>query len=623
MAILVINEYDGLPLVGDTLSFSLGNGNIGAAWVNATTDSNGVAYMNVTGINVGDTPITVTDETHYAQGYGSVSVTSAPVTNITVGNANVNVGDTTQVTVSVTNADGTPAVGDGLNVSVGDGTIASAVWLNGNSTTDASGNATLVITGIAFGSTQDTVTDSHGGSGSGQISVAAAAPALQSLTATDGSDGSNSATATGTNGTANLFVLQDSSGSATINLSAAYTPASSGQLIPWTVNGSTASPASGDFSNGTSTVTLTPASDSDRVFTITAGNSQTGTETITVTVVNVSLVGDAPEVFENSYVSIEVTVAPESAASKVQLSIDDSTVGSFDDGEQTYTMNSGDEQVNVYGGNCFGSSGDEGTASLDAALAISSAPPIANASPTTRPTSICTVVSDAFSKVVDAGYKYLSNSQARMKDGISLFANSAISSQLTLDRQLNTIDSNAEADKLTLLQNGPQLTLAITQAAADLVNGFENPATQTPSNFQLDHNSLGKIPGYKPLLPIASDGTYNFGISATIQPTNKLVYAADHLNQLAANPQWIVNSIDFGLGLNFDASHKGFIRTGIVYDAAVPKLANPDVTASFGYSWIDHSGAIWSVGLNVTTHHNGDPPNQIVGASLTITPSSH
>ena len=222
MAILVINEYDGLPIVGDTLSFSLGNGNIGAAWVNATTDSNGVAYMNVTGINVGDTPITVTDETHYAQGYGSVSVTSAPVTNITVGNANVNVGDTTQVIVSVTIADGTPAVGDGLNVSVGDGTIASAAWLNGNSTTDASGNATLVITGVASGSTQVTVTDSHGGSGYGQVSVG---PAVRSIYV------SSQVFTVGLSDTLSVTVTDDSGNPVTETLNVTSdSPAISGQL---------------------------------------------------------------------------------------------------------------------------------------------------------------------------------------------------------------------------------------------------------------------------------------------------------------------------------------------------------------------------------------------------------
>ncbi len=44
MSIYVINGYDGLPLEGETLSFVLGNDNIGAQWVNATTDQYGYAF---------------------------------------------------------------------------------------------------------------------------------------------------------------------------------------------------------------------------------------------------------------------------------------------------------------------------------------------------------------------------------------------------------------------------------------------------------------------------------------------------------------------------------------------------------------------------------------------------
>src|SRR5665213_48041 len=176
MSIYVINGYDGLPLEGETLSFALGNDNIGAQWVNATTDQYGYAFLNVTGINPGNTLVTITDDTHYGTGYGSVHVS---------------------------------------------------------------------------------------------------APMLQSLTA---SSGANTATANA-GGSANLDVVADGNGNATLNIGALYTPADAGKDIPWSISGCDATPSSGTFASPPPAITLSGIT-AAASFTLSAGTYATRIATI-------------------------------------------------------------------------------------------------------------------------------------------------------------------------------------------------------------------------------------------------------------------------------------------------------------------------------------------------------
>jgi hypothetical protein len=448
------------------------------------------------------------------------------------------------------------------------------------------------------------VVDADGASATASINVAAVQ--LNSLTVTDDSNCDNAVTSTAGS---DLWVLAGNSGSATVDLSGDFAPVDDASAVLWAVQGGT---QSGSFASPQS-VTLTPCN-GNCDFDIEAGVDTDGTgvladsevtQSIDVHVVTVAMVSAAPEVYENSYQPMEVTVTPAAAASHVQLSIPDSSVATFDNGDTSLALSQADQIVDVYGGNYFGIGATEGQSEIDASIVTNGAIGAVQATsladvapPTTQPSTgiqkIGQAISDAFSKQFSAGISFLQTWQG-IDLAVDRATDKAMSDSIAFCNKNGDI---AGAQDLQTLQSSDAWNQVRKQTSADIKQLLFNMQTD-PS--QLDVKQLGALPGLKPnLLTFYNDGTFTSGLQCAMQPTSVIInHAKNDLAGFATNPEYLFSSFDLALGVNLGNNSSAVFQVGSTWQPN-SDLLDPAATASVAYQQIMRDGSALSIGLEGT-----------------------